>query len=398
MNYLRRTVVLITMLTFALLSYQAYAQSEPTQPTFSKEEIEQLVAPIALYPDPLIAQILMASTYPLEVVSAARWVEANPKLKDKALEDALQQQTWDPSVKSLTTVPQVLDMLNKQLDMTEKLGDAFLAQQKDVLDAIQHLRAKAQDNGNLKSTKEQVVASSQDQGNDIITISPASPEVIYVPTYDPNVVYGEWPYPSYLPYYYYPPGYELGTALISFGVGLAVGNAIWGNFDWHRGYVNIDVNRYNHFNRTNINDPNWHHDVAHRKGVEYRDKATQLKYGKDQLKANESRESFREKAEQGQRDLRQDSERAKQGKRDQNRADQGGLKDKSGPKINQKAKPTQKSKAKQPKRPATAQGVNKRASSAKRASQPRMSGSQRAANRGGGGRMERRGGGGGRRR
>lgn len=291
------------IIALVLLPWRAYSQ-QTTQPAlFSQPEIEQLVAPIALYPDALLAQVLMASTYPLEIVSASRWVKANPNLKDKALEDALQQQSWDASVKSLTTVPQVLEMLNEKLDMTQKLGDAFLAQQKDVLNAVQRLRAKAQEKGNLHSSKEQVINSTQEEGAPIITIEPADPQVIYVPTYDPSVVYGSWPYPSYPPYDYYPPNYVAGTALLSFGASLAVGNAIWGNCNWHNGNVNVDVNRYNSFNRTNINNPNWQHNVEHRKGVQYRDKATQQKYGKVQTANIDSREAFRGRAEQGQNDL-----------------------------------------------------------------------------------------------
>lgn len=390
-----KTILTMMIVTLALLPWYANAQ-QSNEPTFSNQEIEQLVAPIALYPDPLVAQILMASTYPLEVVSAARWVEANPNLKGKALEDALQQQTWDPSVKSLTAVPQVLDMLNKKLDSTEKLGDAFLAQQKDVLDAIQRLRAKAQEKDHLNSSKEQTVKTTQQDGNSVISILPAEPDVIYVPTYDPNIVYGTWPYPSYPPYYYYPPGYELGAALLTFGAGWAVGNAIWGHCDWRHGNVNIDVNRYNSFNRTNINDANWHHDVAHRQGVEYRDHATQLKYGQDQLKGMESREAFRKKAEQGQKELKRN---------------QGALKDNSPALGNQKAhkkadaakksanKPNQHRAQQQHKRPANTQGSGHHRQAEHRARTRQHAGGshQRAANRGGHGGQRHRGGGGRRR-
>src|SRR4030095_5051695 len=145
----------------AILLLPSGSQSQTNNAPFSPEQIEQLVAPIALYPDSLVAQILMATTYPLEVVEAARWSKANPSVKDKALEDALQKQTWDPSVKSLTAFPQVLTMLNDKLDMTQKLGDAFLAQQKDVMDAVQRLRGKAQAEGNLKTTKVQKVIVEQ---------------------------------------------------------------------------------------------------------------------------------------------------------------------------------------------------------------------------------------------
>ena len=192
------------------------ASTQAQVATFKKEEIEQLVAPIALYPDALIAQILMAATYPLEVVQAARWSKANPKVKGKALEDAMQKQPWDASVKSLTAFPQVLEMMSEKLDFMQKLGDAFIAQQKDVLDTIQRLRARADQTGNLKSGKELTVSKAQESGQTVIKIEPADPQVLYVPTYDPTVVYGAWPYPAYPPYYYYPPGY-----------GYAAGAAFW---------------------------------------------------------------------------------------------------------------------------------------------------------------------------
>lgn len=291
------------IVALALLPLRSYGQNTSQPAPFSKEEIEQLVAPIALYPDPLVAQILMASTYPLEIVSAARWVKANPNLKDKALEDALQQQPWDPSVKSLAAMPQVLDMMNEKLDMTQKLGDAFLAQQKEVLDSVQRLRAKAQAAGNLESGKEQVVNTTQEGGATIIKVEPANPQVIYVPTYNPTVVYGTWPYPANPPYYYYPPGYVAGAAMFSFAVGVAVGNAMWGHCNWRGGSVNINVNRYNSYNRTTISNSNWQHNVEHRKGVQYRDTASQQKYNKGQRAGIESREAFRGRAEQGRRDL-----------------------------------------------------------------------------------------------
>jgi hypothetical protein len=220
------------------------------------------VAPIALYPHSLLAQVLMASTYPLEIVSAARWIKANPKLKDKALDDALQTQTWDPSVKSLTVFPEVLTMMNEKLDWTQKLGDAFLAQQTDVMQAVQRLRSNAQAQGNLKTTQEQKVIfeqlpvgpTAQEQGvvveqpaasqTTIIRIEPANLQVVYAPTYNPTVVYGAWPYSAYPPYAYYPPRYVAATSLFSFGVGVAVSSALWGDCNWGHGDVNINVNNY----------------------------------------------------------------------------------------------------------------------------------------------------------
>ncbi len=219
----------------------AFAQDTGGAPSaaFSREQLEQILAPIALYPDDLIVQILMASTYPIEVVQADRWVKKNKDLKGDALTEALEKEDWDPSVKSLVNFPQVLSMMSEKLDWTQKLGDAFLGQEKDVMDTVQVLRKRAKDAGNLNTTQEQKVVVEKET----IIIQPANPEVVYVPTYNPTVVYGAWPYPSYPPYYYYPPGYVPGAALFSFGVGLAVGAAwgyAWGGANWHGGDVNID--------------------------------------------------------------------------------------------------------------------------------------------------------------
>src|SRR5262245_51481137 len=196
------------------------APAQPGAPAFTPEQLEQIAAPIALYPDPLVAQVLMASTYPLEIVQAARFVKDNPKLTGDQLNEKLKDQTWDDSVKSLVSFPQVLDLMNQKLDWTQQLGDAFLAQQKDLLDAIQRLRARAQAEGNLKSTSEQKVTVEpapaaapaapgqppqtvvvQQQPAQIITIEPTNPQVVYVPSYNPTVVYGAWPYPAYPPAY-----------------------------------------------------------------------------------------------------------------------------------------------------------------------------------------------------
>jgi hypothetical protein len=201
------------------------AAAAPGAKTFSQQELDQLLAPIALYPDALLAQVLMASTYPLEVVEADRWVKANPKLKEKALEDALQKQRWDPSVKSLAVFPQVLTMMSEKLDWTQKLGDAFLAQQKDVLATAQTLRNKAVKQGTLKDSKEQKVTTETTGTTTVVKIEPTNPEVVYVPTYNPTVVYGSWPYPAYPPYYYYPPGYTAGAAFFGFAAGAFVGAA-----------------------------------------------------------------------------------------------------------------------------------------------------------------------------
>jgi hypothetical protein len=304
----------------SLLPVLLEAQAPPQTPTFKPEELQQLVAPIALYPDGLLAQVLMASTYPLEVVEAARFAKANPDLKDEALNNALKQQTWDPSVKSLLSFPQVLTMMDEKLDWTQKLGDAFLAQQKDVMDAVQHLRAKAQAEGNLKSNEQQTVTVEEQppaSGSQVIVIQPSNPQVVYVPTYNPTVVYGAWPYPAYPPAYYYPPGYVATTALVSFGVGLAVGSAYYGGCGWGHGDVDINTNRYNNFNQNVSQNYNrsdvknkveggngkWQHNPEHRKGVEYRDRGTQDRFGRGQSGNVSTRDAYRGRAEQGRQQI-----------------------------------------------------------------------------------------------
>ena len=286
---------------------------------FKQEELDQLVAPIALHPDSLVSQILMASTYPLEVAIADRWTKQNANLKGDALTAALEKQDWDASVKSLVNFPQVLTMMSEKLDWTQRLGDAFIEDQKKVLDAIQSLRAKAQASGNLKTTKEQTVIVEEK----IIKIEPANPQVVYVPTYNPTVVYGAWPYPAYPPYSYYPPGYVAGS-MFAFGAGVAMGAAwgyAWGNSNWGGGNVDVDVNRNTNINN-NINrdqakqkmqergqgnqrgQGQFQHNPEHRKGVSYRDQGTAQKFNRASTNdAIKSREQFRGRAEQGRQDL-----------------------------------------------------------------------------------------------
>ena len=284
---------------------QAAASTAPAGKTFSQQQMDELLAPIALYPDALLAQVLMASTYPLEVVEAARWQKENPRLKEKALEEALEKQSWDPSVKSLTAVPQVLTMMNEKLDWTTKLGDAFLAQQKDVLATVQNLRKKADQAGNLKSSKEMTVEKTTENNVQVIKIEQPSPDVVYVPTYNPATVYGTWWYPAPPPYYYYPPGYAYGAGL-AFATGIVVGAAIWGNVGWGHNEININTNRYNNFNKTNISNGNWNHSAEHRKGAAYRDNATAQKYNRGgDRQAAQSRDQFRGRAEQGRSQMSQ---------------------------------------------------------------------------------------------
>ena len=225
---------IVSYMALALLGpAHVVAQGAPPAPspsgsgeTFKQEQLDQMLAPIALYPDALLSQVLMASTYPLEIVEAARWLDQNKGLTGDALFSALKNQPWDESVKSLCAFPEVLDRMNKDIAWTQKLGDAFLGQPEQVMDTVQSLRKRADAAGNLKSNEQQTVTVD----NNYITVEPANPQVIYVPTYQPTVVYGVWPYPAYPPYY--PPYWVApGAAFINgvfWGVGIAAGAALWG--------------------------------------------------------------------------------------------------------------------------------------------------------------------------
>ncbi len=319
-------VALPVALSLAMLPF-AHAQQPPAQPaptaqkaaaapqqagakTFSQQELDELLAPVALYPDALLAQVLMAATYPLEIVEAARWQKANASLKDKALEEALKDKSWDPAVKSLLVVPQVLTMMNEKLDWTQKLGDAVLAQQADVMKTAQNLRKKAQEAGNLKSTPEMTVKQEKQNEQTVVIIESAKPETVYVPTYNPATVYGSWWYPYPPPYYYYPPGYVAGAGAFWFTAGVIVGGAFWGGCGWGHNEINIDVDRQNNFNRNTSRNTDratnnkFQHNAEHRKGVNYRDNATAQKYNRGgDAKAAQSREQFRGRAESGRAEL-----------------------------------------------------------------------------------------------
>jgi hypothetical protein len=275
---------------------QPQAQQQEQQ-RLSQEEIEQLVAPIALYPDALLAQILTASTYPLEVAMAARWSEKNPKLKGAALEEVMQKQSWDPSVKGLTAVPQVLAMMNDKLDWTEQLGEAFLAQPDDVQNAIQTLRAKAETAGNLKSTKQQrvrKVTATPSPGYvgppEYIVIEPVEPDVYYVPIYNPVIVFGVdfWP-PAFVPFFWYPPWWTVGPAF-GFGPAFFVGPAIWCSYHWgYSGFAAVRINTvmYSRFNKVHVGGPgqyhNWKFDPAHHRNVAFKNPKLQQQFGKGGL-------------------------------------------------------------------------------------------------------------------
>ena len=261
-----------------LAAAQAAAEYPPPV-VFSQEELDQLMAPIALYPDTLLTQVLVASTYPLEVVAADRFLKANPDLKGDALTTAAQNKTWDLSVISLLQFPSVIAMMNDKLEWTQQLGDAFLGQQGDVMDTVQNLRARAQQAGNLKSTDQQRVVVQEE----IIVIESAQPQTVYVPYYNPTIVYGSWWWPARPPMYwmpppmYRPPGFgDIIVGGIFFGIGVGISNAIWNDYrpSWHSHQINVVNNvtivNVNH-NRPRPPNGQWQHDPVHRKGVAYRD-------------------------------------------------------------------------------------------------------------------------------
>ena len=267
------------------------AQAQPDQQPLSQQQLQQLVAPIALYPDALLAQVLTASTYPLEVTLAARWAEKNPNVKGEALEAAMQKEPWDPSVKGLTSVPQVLAMMNEKLDWTAQVGEAFLAQPNDVQTAVQTLRKQAETTGNLKSGKEQKVSripAPQGTGYagppEYIVIEPLQPDYVYVPVYDPVVVYGAgyWP-PAYSPFFWRPSWWVAGP-VIAFGTAAFVGPALWYRYNWgHPGYAAIQTNPvlYSKFNKVAVAPgagQAWQFNAAHR-NTQFKNTNLQKQFG-----------------------------------------------------------------------------------------------------------------------
>src|SRR5439155_18215198 len=277
-------------------------------PKLSSDQLDSLVAPIALYPDQLLSQTLVASTYPLEIIQLQQWMEKNKNLKGQALSEEVEKQSWDPSIQAMAAFPDVVNRLADNIQWTTEMANAFLAQESDVMASIQSMRAKAQSQGNLKTTQQQTVQTQTVSGTSgtkqAIVIQPANPDVVYVPSYNPTVVYGAPAYP-YPPIYYPPPGYYAAGAAIAFGTGVALG-AAWGgggwgwNCGWGGGNVNVNVNnKYvnnynknvtNNFNQANINKTNinqanlnranvnqankinsgnWQHNPQHRGGAPY---------------------------------------------------------------------------------------------------------------------------------
>lgn len=288
------------------------------KPGFTTAQIDQWVAPIALYPDPLLSQVLMASTYPANVVQAVQWSRDNPGRQGDSAIQAVAGQPWDPSVKSLVAFPQLMALMGENPEWVQNLGDAFLAQPQDVMDSVQKLRLLAQKTGSLKSTPQQTVTTSPKKSvvaaggassppSTVIKIEPADPQVVYVPSYDPSTVYGTWPNtalpPVYLPP---PPGEQFASSFVQgfgYSLGVATTYALFSNIDWdddddhhhhhdddhhHDGYgyqhngdnININVNNFNHISGQNLKEQNmtWQHNPAFRGGVPYQNNAATQRF------------------------------------------------------------------------------------------------------------------------
>jgi len=311
----------------SLLASQA-SQADEQAASIPPEQLDSLVAPIALYPDSLLSQTLVASTYPLEIIQLQQWLEKNKTLKDQALADAVQKEPWDPSIQAMAALPDVVKQLAENIKWTTDLGNAFLAQQSDVMDAVQRMRKKAQEGGNLKSSEQQKVETKEVESKQVIIIEQANPQVVYVPSYNPTVVYGASPYP-YPPIAYPPPGYYAAGMAISFGVGIAMG-AAWGggwgyNTGWGGGNNNININTNNNFVRnTNVSNRtgggnNWQHNPQHRGGAPYSNGATAKKFGGTARGDSMTTRQTKARQNQGQRGggLQQAGDRGSLGAREQ---------------------------------------------------------------------------------
>ncbi len=299
---MRKLLAISGNLLFLVVLCMSLGSAQAQEAAFSEEQLDQMMAPIALYPDSLLAQILMASTYPADVAEAVQWSKDNPDQEGDAAVEAVQDKTWDPSVMSLVAFPQVLTMMGEQPDWVQNVGDAFLADSETVMDTVQKLRSKAKDEGNLETTEQQTVTVEEPSSTEtIIIIEPANPQVVYVPYYNPTIIYGPWWWPRYTPWYYRPYGYGFGGAVvrgIGFGIGVGITRSLWGGCHWGRGRggVNINVNKYNNINRNKINsnnrNSNWSHNSNNRRGVPYKDKNTRDKFDNKRGGAS-SRENYR---------------------------------------------------------------------------------------------------------
>ena len=312
-NIIAKPLAMLLALSLALLMPQGSAYAQERSP-FSQQQLEQTLAPIALYPDPLLSQILMASTYPLEVVEAARWSRSHTYLIGEDAVRAAENENWDPSVKSLLAFPQVLTRMDENLQWLQALGDAFLGQEPQVMDTVQNLRRRAQEAGNLRSDERQRIV----EAGPLLVVQPADPQIIYVPYYDPRVVYGPWWWPNHSPVYWQPfPGYYAwpGSASSFYwgpSIRISVGY-FFGGFDWSHRHVRVVQSNY-HYSRAvnqNVSTKNrdrppatWQHDPVHRRGVAYRGSEVQRRFADPKTRPGSGNHLNREDAR------RQDQQRA----------------------------------------------------------------------------------------
>lgn len=316
---LYRAALRIALIAAATLLAAVAPVRAADPPPFTQAQLDQMLASIALFPDPLLAQVLMASTYPADVALAAEWAFANRNLKGDDAVKAVQNEPWDPSVQSLVAFPQVLAMLAEKPEWVQNLGDAFLAQPGDVMDSVQYLRAKAKAAGNLATNEHQVIAvepappppqvvvvNAPPPPTQIITIAPANPQVIFVPVYNPVWAFGPWWHPGFPPWFFPPPprwGWSAGwNSGFWWGFGIGASAALWGGVNWRTRDVNINVNRWNSININNRidsrdRDVNWRHDARNRHGVPYRDAASRDRF-QNALGDRAGRDDFRGRDDQ----------------------------------------------------------------------------------------------------
>lgn len=426
-----------TALLPVVFAVSSNALAQDAKP-FSKEQLDQMTAQVALYPDSLLSQLLMATTYPDEFAEAYKWSKAHPDAKGDEAVKMVENESWDPSIMSMVGFPEVLITLGEKPDWVKNMGDAFLAQPDDVMDSVQRLRAQAQKAGNLKSNEQVKVSTEAAQPPastttvvqqsapppQVIVIEPAQPSVVYVPAYNPTVVYGPWLYPAYPPYYYPPPpGYWFSRTVatgIAWGIGIGVSNALWGGFNWGRGDVNINVNRYNNINVNNridasSNRTNWNHNPERRKsdyrGGQQTRQNLENKYqsgNREQFRGKDagSRDASRERANQAMQSRGIESpsgsarDRAQTMSRDESRQAGGGNRDFSGDgsrdAARQRAEGADRSAARQSAQSASRDNALRGANSGQaRAEADRGAASSRAAMQSSGGGARAGGGGGG---
>jgi hypothetical protein len=273
------------ILLFTMTARGQFSPPPPVNPTapaqtLTAQQLDDLVAPVALYPDPLIGEVLAASTYPMEIAEAEQWVRDHPKWKPSKLLDEAKKQSWDPSIQGLVAFPQVLGFLSQDIGWTTQLGNAFLAQQPDVMQAVQRMRAQAEARGTLRTTPQQTVTNTNRDGQSVIDIEPANPDVWYVPGYNPLYVWGPPVWGYYPPLLY--PGVDVGFDW-GFGVDLGLcfggwGGWGWGGWGWQPNWYNGGIilnhsffHRYgfNHFHDEPLGSSAWAHDPGHRLGVPY---------------------------------------------------------------------------------------------------------------------------------